>query len=411
MNDGVALDVLAKNQDLLRGSLETLDQEAIVKAFLWLNGEGSFPYPSSIHLDLTLRCSARCAHCMQWAWPDHAELTLSQLKQLFEVFSSWGVKTITFGGGNPLLHDHFIPAIKMACEAKMEVGIISEGMEMSSELASAICKYGRWIRFSLDGPTPEIHDSIRNAPGLFNLVLSCIESLQAVPSPLLIGLNCVVQKKNVSSLAGMTELAERIGVDTLLFKIPHGDDPNSRFLPSINEWRMFVEWIHATADKKSSVRNNLKELSELLAPVFLEEDVVAGRPVREFYKRINARCFAPFFFLVCDSEGNAYPCDYLQADTRQWGGKYVNIRNEFRLGNILEDSQGVIDRLASMMRERVHRLPGCGYDECGCCTRFFQLNAALTSIDDGLKNLAVDRKTVRERIAQVKNEGPGASFL
>src|SRR6185503_18009341 len=84
-----------RNQDLLRSSIDTISSEAITRALLWLRGEATYPYPTSIHLNLTLRCAARCFHCLQWSWPNHSELTVSQLKKLFEIFKVWGVQMVT----------------------------------------------------------------------------------------------------------------------------------------------------------------------------------------------------------------------------------------------------------------------------------------------------------------------------
>ena len=330
------LDLFYRNQDLFRSSIQTLDKKAIVRALLWLRGQAPYPYPTSIHLNLTLRCTARCIHCKQWTWPSHSEFSIGQIEKLFDIFQSWGVQAITFGGGNPLLYPNIDSALKMARQSNLEVGVISEGINMSNDLARSLCQHARWIRFSLDGPSPEVHDKIRNSPDLFNLVMAAIKVLQSHQGKISIGLNCVVQKLNLNYLSPMLELAERIGVDVILFKIAHGKDYGSHFLPSLDEWEKFVNWVQTTAKNNFSVRTNLKELSELLDFAFRGEDVVKGKPVQSFYMQESVHCFTPLFFLTCDSEGNMYPCDYLQADTRIWGGEYGEMRNEFCLGNVLK---------------------------------------------------------------------------
>ncbi len=411
MIDNTQLITLTKNHDSIRGSVASLQQQTVAKALRWLRGEGPYPTPVSIHLDLTLRCSARCVHCKQWAWPGHKEFTGSQLKELIEIFNSWEVKTVTLGGGNPLLHNDIIPALEMLNHAGIKVGIISEGIDLTDDLGEAICRYAQWIRFSLDGPNPEIHDKLRNAPGLFGLVISAIKRLKSRKSSLVIGLNCVVQKGNVNHLAQMVGLARDADVDALLLKLPHGDDPSGRFLLSLEEWETFSKWVQGFAKKDTQVKTNLKELASMIGIVFKGEDIVEGRPVRSFYREGNARCFAPFFFLVCDSEGNMYPCDYLQADTRQWDGQYGNMRKGFCLGNVLEDNEGVLTRLALEMRNRVHGLPGSGFDECGCCTRFCQLNASLTTINNDLSAKPMDDEAIAQYLEQILETQRGSIFL
>jgi MoaA/NifB/PqqE/SkfB family radical SAM enzyme len=320
-------------------------------------------------------------HCKQWTWPGRNEFSVDQLYRLFCKFSTWGVQTVTFGGGNPLVHAHICTALRMAYEKDLQIGIISEGVALTDELADAICQYARWIRFSLDAPRPAIHDTIRNKSGLFDLVIQNIRSLKSRQSALRLGLNCVVQKANLYCLSEMIDLGQRLALDAVLFKIPHGDDPTGRYLLSADQWKTFTAWVHHAEQRDTgALQINLRQLISLIGTVFKDEDVLQGRPVKSFFMQEQVHCFAPLFFLTCDSEGNMYPCDYLQADTRLWGGKYERMRNEFCLGNVLHDSQKVLENLAEMLRHRVHGLPASGYDECGCCTRFCQLNASLTNL-------------------------------
>jgi hypothetical protein len=156
---------------------------------------------------------------------------------------------------------------------------------------------------------------------------------------------------------------------------------------------------------------NLRAIHSLLTSVFHQKDCIEGRPVRTFYKDRRVHCFAPFFFLTCDCEGNMYPCDYLQADTRLWNGRYERMRNEFCLGNVLDNSDIVLKRLATMMRRRVRELPCNGYDECGCCTRFCQLNASLNDLNNSMGEGPVTADRVRTHLAQPDCNRTGLGFL
>lgn len=224
-------------------------------------------------------------------------------------------------------------------------------------------------------------------------------------------MNCVVQKANIHSLPQMIPLAEQAGIDALLFKVPHGDDPTGSFLPSTAQWRGFVEWVRNWApDRARRFRTNLEELKRILGPVFREGDVVRGRPVQSFHAEQRVRCFAPFFFLACDSLGNMFPCDYLQADTREWGGRFGRMRQEFCLGNVLGSSHEVLVRLAEMMRGKLHHLPANGHPECGCCTRFCQLNCALSGFKPS-GNTSDAKSHPRPRCIEPQGVNRGSPFL
>lgn len=399
------------NVDRFRGSMRNLNVESVVTALRWLRGAPSFPYPTSIHIDLTLRCTGRCLHCKQWTWPQQAEYTAAQIERLMSILENWGVSTVTFGGGNPLASDHIEQALALAYNAHMEIGIISEGIGLTDSLADAICRYAKWIRFSLDGPEAEIHDSIRNRPGLFRRVLEDAAMLRNRGSQLKIGLNCVIQKSNLNRLDLVVSLAQSMKVDVLLLKIPHGDDNQGLFLPSVEEWREVREWMQSMVGRRgASTQTNIVEIEGMVRALPLE-DMAMGRPVRTFYTERKIRCYAPFFFMSCDSAGNLYPCDYLQADTRVWTGRYGKMRSRFCCGNVLRDEHRVMENLSQMFSREIHKLPSVGYDECGCCTRFFQFNEALTELDDSLGHKDICEKQIREVVSRTMQGDAEPAFL
>src|SRR5688572_22229911 len=92
------------NQDLLRSAAGGLSAHDVSGGLRWLRQGGPAPSPISVHLDVTLRCTARCAHCAQWTWRDQPDLDVSRIDTLVATLGRWRVRTVTLGGGNPLLH-------------------------------------------------------------------------------------------------------------------------------------------------------------------------------------------------------------------------------------------------------------------------------------------------------------------
>lgn len=66
----------------------------------------------------------------------------------------------------------------------------------------------RW-GFSLDGPTPEIHDHFRGTPGSFDLTVEKIKYLNELDMPLQI--NTVISRYNYDSLEEMSKLVAELG--------------------------------------------------------------------------------------------------------------------------------------------------------------------------------------------------------
>ncbi len=87
------------------------------------------------------------------------------------------------------------------------------------------------------------------------------------------------------------------------------------------------------------------------------------------------------------------------------------MRNAFCLGNILDDSEQVLDNLAELLRRRVHELPASGYDECGSCTRFCQLNTAMTQLGRHLQQKGMNARDIKEYLARAAAQGSEPPFL
>jgi len=402
----------SENQDLLRSSIDNLNAVSLARAYRWLHERSPIPFPKSIHLNLTLRCLGHCRHCWQWSWPKHEEFTRNELEHLFRIFGSWGIESVTFGGGNPLLHAEIGRALELASDEGIAVGIITEGVEMTDSLADAIGNHAKWIRFSLDGPTPDIHDSIRNSEGLFDTVVSNIRLLKDRYPHVPIGLNCVIQQSNWHVLDEIVDLGTHLGVDAVLFKLPHGDDPGGSYLLGRDQAEQVAEWVRSRIERTGmDVSTNLAHLHTLLTSVCNIDDVVDGRPVRRFYRDAGVHCFAPLFFMTCDSRGYVYPCDYLQADTRCWQPEYRDMRSDFCLGNVLEDSDQILVKLSELLRARVHGLPASGFVECGSCTRFCQLNADMTTLNRQLLGGPITETVINTCLQRTSDTDGGPSFL
>lgn len=368
-------------QDLIRGYGTRLPASRLSTGMRWLRDGGSMPRPISVHVDLTFRCTARCVHCAQWTWRESPEMTASQIGRLAGILRDWGVRTVTVGGGNPLLHKHFCHFLRLLGQANISVGVITEGgVTLDESVITALNESLSWIRFSLDGATAEVHDRIRGSAGLFDSATGAIRELCARKSRVKVAVNCVIQRRNLHQLSEMIALSERLGVDVLMFKIPHGEDPRGRYIPSTEQWLQVRDWAQkeAASHRLRKPLTNLAALSRLLSGVLEYEDLAAGRPVRQYYAARAARCYVPLYFLVIDAAGNVFPCDYLQADTRPESQEYHGMRSRFTVGNVFTHGDAVLDRLGELFRRDVHTLPGSGYKECGSCTRFFELNTHLS---------------------------------
>ena len=85
--------------------------------------------PSVLTVELTYRCNHKCLFCY-CPWENEpslkeAELSTDEWKKIFDKVKQYGVKQITFSGGEAILRDDLIDLISYAHNAGFSVGLIS----------------------------------------------------------------------------------------------------------------------------------------------------------------------------------------------------------------------------------------------------------------------------------------------
>ena len=97
--------IILNNPDFLRGSLNILTSELIIKVFEAIqNNESKKIYPLSVHFEITNRCNSRCNHCERWKWKNQKELDTHNILNIIDILTFLRVKTLTIGGGEPFLY-------------------------------------------------------------------------------------------------------------------------------------------------------------------------------------------------------------------------------------------------------------------------------------------------------------------
>ncbi len=398
------MDVLDENYDYFRATYNELGSEKILTLFDTITKKEGIPLQSSVHIDLTLRCEAQCKHCMQWTWPSHYEMSIEEIQSLFTIFKRWGVRSLTFSGGEPLLHKDIVEILKLANEMGFSSGVVTSGSYIDESIAMTIAAHCDWVRVSVDAGTRDVFDDIRGR-GMFDKVLSFFSLInsQKEGKNLEVGMNCVVQKRNIYSLDEMLDLAKFLDVNILLFKPSHGI---GKHVPTVSQWSDFEIWLKTKVDSRYPFKTNIANLSQMFQREYSISGLAIGFPVREHYKNNNIRCFVPFLFNACSSDGHVFPCDYLQYDTRSWRAYDVN-RKKFDLGDLKKDEKSCLNKLKWLFFDSIHYFPSNGHEECGACTRFVQLNSSLTKLHD---LYLADRQRLMDQLTELDSNSRGVYF-
>ena len=169
--------------------------------------------PYIVIWEVTRACQLKCVHCRADAQlqPDPRELTTAEGLKLIDDIYEMNNPMLVFTGGDCMMRDDLFELADYAVKKGMRVSmtpsatanVTKEKMERAKEVGLS-----RW-GFSLDGPTPEIHDHFRGTPGSFDLTLEKIQYLNELNMPLQI--NTVISRYNYDHLEEMAKLVGELG--------------------------------------------------------------------------------------------------------------------------------------------------------------------------------------------------------
>jgi AdoMet-dependent heme synthase len=170
--------------------------------------------PYIVIWEVTRACQLKCLHCRADAQnkPDPLELTPEEGKNLIDQIYDMGNPMLVFTGGDCMMREDLFDLAEYAINKGMRVSmtpsatdnVTKEKMQRAKEVGLS-----RWA-FSLDGPTPEIHDHFRGTPGSFDLTIEKVKYLNELNMPL--QLNTVISRYNYEHLEQMAELMKELKV-------------------------------------------------------------------------------------------------------------------------------------------------------------------------------------------------------
>lgn len=170
--------------------------------------------PYIVIWEVTRACQLKCVHCRADAQnkPDPLELTPEEGIKLIDQIYEMNNPMLVFTGGDCMMREDLFDLADYAIKKGMRVSmtpsatdnVTKEKMERAKEVGLS-----RWA-FSLDGPTPEIHDHFRGTPGSFDLTIEKVRYLNELNMPL--QLNTVISRYNYDYLEQMAELMKELKV-------------------------------------------------------------------------------------------------------------------------------------------------------------------------------------------------------
>lgn len=123
------------------------------------------------------------------------------------------------GGGEPTLHPKFTEFYRLLGEYGRDIGLVTNGSQLTDERISLIKKYGMWIRISVDSATPETHQKIHRTPNRdFERRLNNIKKLlENKRDDLVVGISFIITPENIGDIEDAARLFAALGVNHIRF--------------------------------------------------------------------------------------------------------------------------------------------------------------------------------------------------
>ncbi|GHV64580.1 hypothetical protein FACS1894199_03180 [Bacteroidia bacterium] len=201
------------------------------------------PHLTSLQIELTSRCNERCVHCYI---PHENKLTDIEDALFYDVLEqckALGLLNLTFSGGEPMLHRHFIDYLRKAQEYDFSINVLSNLTLLNDDIVKEM-KANRLssVQVSLYSMKPEVHDAITMVKGSFYKTRDAI--LKLIENDIPLQISCPTMKQNKNDF-----------VDVLNFA-------NERKVRAVTDYIMMARYDHTTGNLDN--RLSLGEVEEVI---------------------------------------------------------------------------------------------------------------------------------------------------
>lgn len=299
--------------------------------------------------DLTNRCNNNCPGCCG-VRENGAQLTREQIDLIVQSLRDIGNQgVILSGGGEPLISPHFSYAVKELRKNGMKLGLNSNGLALTEELAELIADNCTYFRISLDAASPELYKKTHGMPpAAFQKTVDNIRMFARVKkargSQTSYGVGFLTSRDTAGEMEAFVRLARDCGVDFAQFRPFTGD------LYDITETYQRLKEAYETPD--FGVRASLQKYREM---------ETGG-------KREYDRCRGMFFSTVVTADAKVFACLHYRQ------------REEYYLGTITEDTS-LSDIFRSPRMRQVYESIDCSKCPSMCRNDAFNRTLDTLSLD------------------------------
>ncbi|MBM3233656.1 radical SAM protein [Candidatus Pacearchaeota archaeon] len=284
-------------------------------------------YPFDITIECSGTCNLRCKHCIFSEYMKRGKgiIKFEDFKKLFDKLDLKSIELINFAGyGEPLINPEIAKIVRYVGTRNKKINkyLVTNAVLLNKEMSRKLILVGLdEIYISFDGATKKTYEKIRRG-SRFELVLENIKDLiklkkeMSSRKPKII-IYFTLMKDNISELAKMTELVDRLGIEIQILPLVIRRDKEDMDISLKGMSKENIRKHINEAIKKAKKLKNKKILAEL------EKIKKTGGMTEASGTWDNAPCYSPWTTCFITWDGEILPCCHF------WDGQisYGNLFN------------------------------------------------------------------------------------
>ena len=295
--------------------------------------EFGFNRPIQVHApflvvwNFTYKCNLKCKHCYSDSGNiSKMELSTDDAMKVVDQLADFGVTSLAFSGGEPLMRKDFFDVARHAVESGLYVSLATNGTLLNEENVRKLKEIGvHYVEVSLDGANAKTHDFFRGKTGAFEQTLQGLKN--CMDKNICTCIAITGTKNNLKEIPLVLEMAENMGIDrfTLFNFVPTGrgkDIVAADLSPQEREelLRFFTKKL--SEDHKIAILSTTPQLARvaLQSQSPNQKDIImplAHMEAAKISKRAMALadfiggCGAGRFYCAISPEGDVQPCVFM----------------------------------------------------------------------------------------------------
>ena len=167
--------------------------------------------------NITRACNLKCVHCYNDSGSTTAadELSTDEAKEVLRDLAGFGVPSVLFSGGEPLMRQDLFELIEYAWGLGLRTVVSTNGTLIKAETANTMRRCGvSYVGISLDGIGP-VNDKFRGVQGAFGRAVEGIKNCQ--DAGVRIGLRLTLTQRNVRDIEALFDFFDRQKIERVCF--------------------------------------------------------------------------------------------------------------------------------------------------------------------------------------------------